>query len=190
MKTVHLPFPALVILDRDGVINQDSKHYIKSADEWIPIPGSLEAIAKMTKAGIQVGIATNQRGISLGLYDHSELSEMHAKMESLLQDLDGEIHAIEFCTADDETHPDRKPNPGMLLKIINQLNTPENAIIYFVGDKTSDVEAAINAGVTPVLVRTGNGAKSEESLKEKNIMEAQSLLIFDNLSDFTSALFA
>lgn len=189
MTTNHLPFPLLVILDRDGVINQDSKEYIKSADEWVPIPGSLEAIAKMTNAGIKVGIATNQRGISLGLYGHTELSDMHTKMENLLQDRDGEIHAIEFCTADDPGHPDRKPNPGMLLKIMTTLQIPQDAPIYFVGDKTSDVEAAINAGVTPVLVRTGNGVQSEAKLRAKGDGFSD-LLVFDDLATFVDQLLA
>lgn len=189
MNTTVLPFPALVILDRDGVINQDSKNYIKSADEWIPIPGSLEAIAEMTNAGIQIGVATNQRGISLGLYGHTDLSEMHDKMHGLLKEMDGEIHAIEFCIADDEAHPDRKPNPGMLLKIIQQLNIPQDTPIYFVGDKTSDVEAAINAGIIPVLVRTGNGMKSEGKLQNMpQISQAKSTLVFDDLAAFAHTL--
>lgn len=183
-----LPFPSLVILDRDGVINQDSKAYIKSADEWMPIPGSLEAIAKLSQAGIKVGIATNQRGITLGLYGHQELEEMHAKMHSLLETHKGEIHAIEFCTADDESHPDRKPNPGMLHKIIKTLDMPEDAVIYFIGDKGSDVKAANNAGVIPVLVRTGNGASTEEKLKASG--KADDLLIFDDLATFAELIIA
>lgn len=185
-------FPALVILDRDGVINEDSKHYIKSADEWIPIPGSLEAIAKMSNAGIKVGIATNQRGISLGLYGHNELTEMHEKMKALLNDLGAEIHAIEFCTADDAAHPDRKPNPGMLLKIMQQLEMPKEAVIYFIGDKISDIEAAHNAGVIPVLVRTGNGIKSEEKLQRQDhtttTNKHDKLIIVDDLAAFADAI--
>lgn len=181
-----LKWPDLVILDRDGVINHDSKNYIKSADEWQPIAGSLEAIATLTNAGVKVAIATNQRGISLGLYDHQALDEMHQKMHSLLANLDGKVHALEFCTADDESHPDRKPNPGMLLKIISQLKMPENAVIYFVGDKGSDIKAANNAGVLPVLVRTGNGAATETRFIEQN--RSENLPIFDDLAGFVAAL--
>lgn len=185
---LSLKWPDLVILDRDGVINYDSKAYIKSADEWMPIEGSLEAISLLSNAGVKVGIATNQRGISLGLYDHAALTDMHEKMHMLLADLSGQVHALEFCTADDETHPDRKPNPGMLLKIKDQLNMPENAVIYFVGDKQSDIEAAINAGVLPILVRTGNGEKTESNLL--NDEQAQPLATFDSLSNFVHALSA
>ncbi|MHC5225204.1 HAD-IIIA family hydrolase [Ignatzschineria sp. LJL83] len=185
---LSLKWPDLVILDRDGVINHDSKAYIKSADEWMPIEGSLEAISKLSNAGVKIGIATNQRGISLGLYDHAALTEMHEKMYSLLTDLAGEIHALEFCTADDKTHPDRKPNPGMLLKIKDQLNMPADSVIYFVGDKQSDIKAAINAGVLPILVRTGNGEKTERDLSDGK--KAQPLATFDSLSDFIHALSA
>lgn len=183
-----LPRPDLVILDRDGVINQDSSAYIKSRDEWIPIPGSLEAMAQLHHAGIKVGIATNQRGISLGLYDHQALEEMHEKMRTLLAEHQGEIDMIAFCTADDPHHPDRKPNPGMLLSIIEALALPKESVIYFVGDKSSDVEAAQRATkesdyqVTPVLVRTGNGLKSEKKMNDS------SLLTYNDLASFVDAL--
>lgn len=179
-----LAWPDLVILDRDGVINHDSKHYIKSADEWQPIAGSLEAITTLSNAGVKVGIATNQRGISLGLYGYPELEAMHAKMAALLATLGGRVDAIEFCIADDEAHPDRKPNPGMLFKIMTALQMPENAVIYFVGDKSSDVMAANNAGVIPILVRSGNGANTEAKLQD------DALYVFDDLQSFTAALMA
>lgn len=186
VNQISLKRPDLVILDRDGVINHDSKNYIKSADEWQPITGSLEAIAKLSNAGIKVAIATNQRGITLGLYDHQALEEMHTKMHALLNELNGQIHALEFCTADDESHPDRKPNPGMLLKIISELQMPKDAVIYFVGDKGSDVKAALNAQVLPILVRTGNGKATEETLHQKEGMI--NLPIFDDLLAFVNTL--
>ncbi len=196
MDHSSLKWPNLVILDRDGVINHDSKNYIKSADEWQPIAGSLEAMATLSKAGVKIGIATNQRGISLGLYDHQALEEMHHKMHSLLADVDGAVHALEFCTADDESHPDRKPNPGMLHKIIAQLHMPEDSVIYFVGDKSSDIKAAHSAGVHPILVRTGNGAATEKKLTEIKLTEAnlsetnrsENLPVFDDLAAFVTAL--
>lgn len=191
MDHCSLKWPDLVILDRDGVINHDSKNYIKSADEWQPIAGSLEAIAKLSNAGVKVGIATNQRGISLGLYDHQALEEMHQKMHSLLAELKGNIHALEFCIADDHSHPDRKPNPGMLLTIMAQLQISKDAVIYFVGDKDSDIQAALNAGVLPILVRTGNGATTETKLLKNelaiDLLEGD-LPVFDNLAEFVSKL--
>ncbi|WP_275665408.1 HAD-IIIA family hydrolase [Ignatzschineria cameli] len=187
-KGRRLPFPDLVILDRDGVINQDSSAYIKSRDEWIPIPGSLEAMARLHQAGVKIGIATNQRGIALGLYDHQALEEMHQKMTALLSDVGGAIDEIAFCTADDPLHPDRKPNPGMLLTIIKALDLPQTSVIYFVGDKSSDVAAAENATlqsdyrVIPVLVRTGNGIKSEKKLNDRE------RLTYNDLASFVDAL--
>lgn len=183
-----LPFPDLVILDRDGVINQDSPDYIKSADEWLPIPGSLEAIAKLCQRGVKIAIATNQRGIALGLYDHQALEMMHEKMHTLLASHKGEIDMIAFCTADDPLHPDRKPNPGMLLTIIEELQLSKESVIYFVGDKSSDVEAAKRATaesdyhVIPTLVRTGNGLKSEKKMNDS------SLLTYNDLASFVDAL--
>ncbi len=177
--------PALVILDRDGVINHDSPHYIKSADEWHPIPGSLEAIAQLTKAGIQVAIATNQRGISLGLYGHKELHEMHEKLERLLHPLGGKIAQIEFCIADDENHPDRKPNPGMLKRLKQNLLSTPSDLVYFVGDKYSDLEAAIGADSIPILVRTGNGKKTEKELKGTPFQEID---VFNDLAHFVAEL--
>ncbi|WP_084331531.1 HAD-IIIA family hydrolase [Ignatzschineria larvae DSM 13226] len=161
-----LPWPDLVILDRDGVINEDSTAYIKSSDEWHPIAGSLEAIAALNQAGVPVAVATNQRGIALGLYDHQALDEMHQKMADLLDEHQGKIAALEYCTADDPEHPDRKPNPGMLHKIMTQLAIIPPQVIYFVGDKQSDLEAGKRAGIRPVLVRTGNGAETERKLQQ------------------------
>lgn len=180
--------PALVILDRDGVINQDSPNYIKSADEWIPIPGSLEAIAAMTKAGIQVAIATNQRGISLGLYREQELEEMHKKLARMLQPLGGKIAQIEFCIADDDNHPDRKPNPGMLNRLKRDLLVDDSSeMVYFVGDKYSDLEAANGADAIPVLVRTGNGTKTEQKLPGSIFKE---IAVFDDLAAFARSILA
>ncbi len=194
-----LPWPDLVILDRDGVINEDSKAYIKSSAEWHPIPGSLEAIAQLHQANIPVAVATNQRGIALGLYDHQALEEMHQKMSRLLREHRGEIVALEYCTADDPSHPDRKPNPGMLLKIMAQLEIASSEIpakvIYFIGDKMSDVEAGQRANIRPILVRTGNGATTEAKLKahnlsNKTVAEANSITLpcFDTLADFVNRL--
>jgi D-glycero-D-manno-heptose 1,7-bisphosphate phosphatase len=146
-----------IILDRDGVINFDSDYYIKSPDEWNPIPGSLEAIAKMTRNGWKVIIATNQSGVARKLYDLETLDKIHNKLLSSVKDAGGDIAEIFFCPH----HPDekcicRKPQPGMLHDIAKkyQLDLSE---VYFVGDSLTDVQAAVNAGCKPILVLTGNG---------------------------------
>jgi D-glycero-D-manno-heptose 1,7-bisphosphate phosphatase len=151
---------AFIILDRDGVINFDSDFYIKSPDEWLPIPGSLEAIATLTRLGYRVIIATNQSGIARKLYDAAMLEKIHAKLLAEVKKAGGEIEAIFFCPH----HPDekcicRKPQPGMFHQI-QQKYGMRLAETYFVGDSFSDMQAALNAGCKPILVMTGNGEKT------------------------------
>jgi D-glycero-D-manno-heptose 1,7-bisphosphate phosphatase len=146
-----------IILDRDGVINFDSEHYIKSPDEWHPIPGSLEAIAKLTQQGFKVIIATNQSGVARKLYDLAMLETIHQKLLRSVSDAGGEIAEIFFCPH----HPDekcqcRKPQPGMFHQIAEKYAL-DLSDVYFVGDSLSDIQAAENAGCKPVLVLTGNG---------------------------------
>lgn len=142
----------LIILDRDGIINQDSLYYIKSADEFIPIAGSIEAIAQLTKAGYTVAVATNQSGVSRGLYSLETLAAIHDKMLKIVEDAGGKISAIEFCThLPWEYCTCRKPQPGMLLALSERLECGLKGV-PFVGDRVSDIQAAYSAGATPVLV--------------------------------------
>jgi D-glycero-D-manno-heptose 1,7-bisphosphate phosphatase len=155
----------VVILDRDGVINQDSDQYIKSPDEWQPIPGSLEAIARFSQGGWRVVVATNQSGISRGLFDMSALNAMHAKMHRAVAQAGGRIDAVFYCAdSADSNSPYRKPNPGMVLAIGERFNVPL-ADVPVVGDSTRDLEAASTAGAQPVLVRTGKGWLTESDGK-------------------------
>lgn len=156
----------LVILDRDGVINQESEAYIKSAEEWIPLPHSLEAIALLKKNDYQIAVATNQSGLAKGLYNLDALDAMHAKMQSLLEPLQAKIDAIFFCphNAKDDCEC-RKPKPGLLDQIANHFQidfTKQN--IYFIGDSLRDLEAALAAGCKPILVLTGYGPKTLNNL--------------------------
>lgn len=178
----------LVILDRDGVINHDSDAYIKSAQEWHPITGSLEAIARLTEAGFDVAIATNQRGIALGLYDHLALEEMHHKLHTLLAPLGGRISQIEYCTADDTEHPNRKPNPGMLLTIAKAhgYQKAQYPTIYFVGDKHSDLIAAKRADMQPILVKSGKGSATAETIAEDP--HYRHTPIYNDLAEFVTHL--
>lgn len=147
----------LIIMDRDGVINYNSAEYIKSPDEWLPIPGSLEAIADLNRAGFCVVVATNQSGLARGYYDLETLDRIHEKMMHELASVGGYIDEIFFCPH----HPVdlcecRKPKPGLFLRI-QEKYAVNLADVYFVGDSYSDIEAARVAGCKPILVLTGNG---------------------------------
>lgn len=151
----------LVVLDRDGVINYDSDAYIKTPEEWIPIPGSLEAIARLTKNGYTVCIATNQAGLARGLFDVSTLERIHDKMHTHVIACGGRIAHIAYCPH----HPDdactcRKPQPGLLRQIAEKFDVALEGV-PFVGDSDKDLLAAHSVGALPVLVRTGNGAAVE-----------------------------
>jgi D-glycero-D-manno-heptose 1,7-bisphosphate phosphatase len=152
----------LIILDRDGVINHDSPHFIKSPEEWKPIPGSLEAIARLTHAGYRVVVATNQSGIGRSLFDMETLNAIHNKMHKAVNQAGGRIEAIFYCPATAESNsPYRKPNAGMFLDIGERLNTPLEGVPA-VGDSLRDLEAAAEVGAQPILVLTGKGAKTQE----------------------------
>ncbi len=152
----------LIILDRDGVINQDSADYVKSADEWIPLPGSIEAIAALKERGYRVAIATNQSGIGRGLYDDSALKAMHDKLARLLVPLGATIDIITYCPHTPEDACDcRKPKPGLLLQIGAALGLPLDNV-WVVGDSLRDLQAAQSVNAQPVLVLTGNGKKTRQ----------------------------
>lgn len=150
----------LVILDRDGVINLDSDQYIKSPEEWKPIAGSLEAIARLTQAGYRIAVATNQSGIGRGLFDMATLNAMHDKMHKAVSQLGGRIDAVFFCPhAQDSGCACRKPRPGMLLEIAERFDMAL-AGVPVIGDSLRDLQAAAEAGARPILVLTGKGEKT------------------------------
>ncbi|MGH8462812.1 MAG: D-glycero-beta-D-manno-heptose 1,7-bisphosphate 7-phosphatase [Pseudomonas sp.] len=166
----------LLILDRDGVINQDSDAYINSLEEWIPIPGSIEAIAQLSKAGWTVAIATNQSGIARGYYDLATLDAMHARLRMLVAEQGGEVGLIVYCPhGPDEGCDCRKPKPGMLRTIAAHYQS-DLAGVWFVGDSKGDLEAALTVDAQPILVKTGKGEKT----LSKGI--PQETLIFDDLA--------
>ncbi|MES2885972.1 MAG: D-glycero-beta-D-manno-heptose 1,7-bisphosphate 7-phosphatase [Pseudomonadota bacterium] len=173
-----------VVLDRDGVVNHDSSNYIKSAAEWQPIPGSLEAIARLTQAGWRVCLATNQAGLGRKLFDYDAFAAMNAKMQNLLQQRGGRIDAVAFAPE----HPDqatemRKPNPGMLKDLARRLGAPLEGV-WFIGDSEGDLAAARAAGMKPALVKSGNGAATAGQ------PAAQDVPVFDDLASFVSHLLA
>ena len=153
----------LVILDRDGTINQDSDQYIKSPAEWKPIPGSLEAIARLTQGGWRIVVATNQSGIARGLFDMSTLNAIHAEMHRVVNLAGGRIDAIFFCPhAADSNCECRKPKPGLLREIGSRLDI-ELAGVPVIGDSRKDVEAAAAVRAKPYLVLTGKGRKTRDA---------------------------
>ena len=147
----------LVILDRDGVINQDSANFIKNPNEWIAIPGSLEAIALLNQSGFRVVVATNQSGVSRGLFDMATLNSIHDKMHRELAVVGGRIDAVFYCphSADDNCNC-RKPKTGMIKEIGKRFSV-DLSQVYGVGDALRDLQAFADASCQPILVRTGKG---------------------------------
>ncbi len=175
----------LIILDRDGVINQDSHDYIKSVDEWMPIPGSVEAIASLSRNGYTVVVATNQSGIARKLFDEYELAAMHQKMCDLVEEQGGQISGVFFCPHGPEEGCDcRKPLPGLLRQIECEFGIAVEGA-PFVGDSTKDILAAKLTGCLPVLVRTGKG---EESIAAASESELDGVQIFPDLKHFADTL--
>ena len=148
----------LVILDRDGTINQDSEEFVKSPEEWIPLPGALEAIAKLNHAGWQVVIASNQSGLGRGLFDVVSLNAMHARMHKLLAAAGGRIDAIFYCPhAPEEGCACRKPKPGLFVQIGERFGVDLPGVPV-AGDSVRDLQAGAAVGCEPHLVLTGMGA--------------------------------
>ena len=151
----------LVILDRDGVINYDSDQFIKSPAEWKPIPGSLEAIARLCQAGWRVVVATNQSGVGRGLFDMDMLNGIHNKMHRAVQSAGGRIDAVFFCphTAENKCSC-RKPQPGMFQRIGETFKV-DLAGVPAIGDSLRDLQAAAAVGARPILVLSGKGKKTQ-----------------------------
>ena len=173
----------LVILDRDGVINQDSSDYIVNPEAWQPCPGALEAIARLHRSHYRVIVATNQSGLARGLFDVDMLHRIHHKMIAQVNEKGGQIEAIFFCPH----HPEdgcqcRKPRPGLLLEAASRLGI-SLAGIPFVGDKESDLAAARAVNALPVLVR---GATPDDEARSRH----ESSLTYDDLASFVGDLLA
>ena len=156
-----------IVLDRDGVINQDSSSYIRNAEEWIPIRGSINAVARLHQANYRVIIASNQSGLARGYFDEAALTSMHEKMNLMVEAAGGMISAIFYCPhSPDAGCSCRKPKTGLLKRAEIEL---EISLFgdYFVGDSLKDLQAACSFNMKPILVRTGNGRQTELSLSKK-----------------------
>lgn len=178
----------LLILDRDGVINCESSEYIKAPEEWVPIRGSLEAIARLSQAGYDIVVITNQSAIGRGMITPDMLGQIHVRMIDYIQQHGGKIQSVLFCPH----HPDdncdcRKPKPGLYHELADRLSISFNGV-YSVGDSLRDLQAAEAAGASPVLVRTGNGKDTLRTLKEAEYPELDGTLVFDNLAKFADHL--
>ena len=175
----------LIVLDRDGVINHDSDQFIKSPDEWRPIPGSLEAIARLNHAGYRVAVATNQSGVSRGLFDMATLNTIHEKMHRALGLVGGRIDALFYCphSADSQCEC-RKPKSGMLREIGARFGV-DLANVPCIGDSLRDLAAAADVGAKPILVLTGKG---EQTLRKGDL--PADTLIYPDLAFAASALLA
>ena len=173
----------LVILDRDGVINYDSPSYITRPEEWKPIPGSLEAIARLNQSGYHVVVASNQSGIGRGLFDMATLNAIHDKMHRALGQVGGRIDAIFFCPhADEAGCRCRKPRSGLLEEISHRFNMNLRDVPC-VGDAQRDLEAAAAVGAQPVLVLSGKGEKTRQA----GAMPPRTL-VFADLAEAVNAL--
>ncbi len=173
----------LIILDRDGVINEDSDAYIKSLAEWIPIPGSIEAMAKLSQAGYTLTVATNQSGIGRGYYDVATLEAMHTHLRELLAEQGGKVDYIAFCPhVNADNCLCRKPKPGLLQEIAEHFDADLRQVIV-VGDSLRDWQAAAAIGAAYVQVRTGKG---ERTLADGKL--PADIPVFNNLADYAASL--
>ncbi len=172
-----MPENRYVLLDRDGVINCDSDNFIKSPEEWLPIEGSLEAIALLNKHGYKVVVITNQSGVARGLFDITMLEKIHAKMQRMAVQKGGKIDAIYFCPhGPNDGCNCRKPKPGLLETFAADHHIDLSGIAV-IGDSLRDLQAAQAVGASPILVKTGKGQKTLDKNPNLNIP------VFDNLYD-------
>ena len=181
----HTRQAKLIILDRDGVINYDSDRFIKSPDEWRPIPGSLEAIARLNHAGFRVVVATNQSGLGRGLFDTAAMIAVHDKLYKALAQVGGRLDAIFFCPHPADAECDcRKPKPGLLTEIGQRFGV-ELTGVPCIGDSLRDLQAAEAVGAQPILVLSGKG---EKTLREGKF--PKNTIIFPDLAFAATALLA
>jgi D-glycero-D-manno-heptose 1,7-bisphosphate phosphatase len=175
----------LVLLDRDGVINRDSDSYVKSVEEWRPIPGSLDAIARLCREGFAIVVVTNQSGLARGLFERETLDAIHREMVRQVESAGGRLRGVFFCPhCAEDGCACRKPLPGLLYEVERSLGVSV-AGAPLVGDKPEDLEAARRAGCRPILVRTGKGATTEQA--GVGLSDA---LVFDDLEAAADFLIA
>ena len=176
----------LVILDRDGVINVESPDFIKTPEEWHPIPGSIEAIVKLNHAGYWVAVATNQSGVGRGLFDLAMLESIHQKMRDALAKLGGHVDLVLFCPHLPDAHCEcRKPKPTLMNDIATHFKIDlKKTLVPAIGDSLRDLIAAQTAGCKPLLVLTGNGQRTHENLPA----DLKQIAVYSDLASAIDAL--
>jgi len=183
-----MSLPKAVLLDRDGVINFDSPDYILAPEQWRPIPGSLEAVARLTSAGVPIAICSNQSGLGRGMMDQDSFEAIHAKMLLCIEEAGGRIDHVAYCRhGPDDGCKCRKPKPALLLESLQAFgleNTPQQALM--IGDSVRDVQAAHAAGVQAWLVQSGYGDK--DKILEKSRAIIPDIRVFPDLAAATDAI--
>jgi D-glycero-D-manno-heptose 1,7-bisphosphate phosphatase len=175
--------PTVVVLDRDGVINEDSPDFVKTPDEWHAIPGSLAAIARLKQAGFEVAVATNQSGVARGLLSIDTLWSIHKKMLAEILAAGGYVKRIFFCLHGPDDNCDcRKPKPGLLMQVAEYFACGFDRMVV-IGDSARDIQSAQAVGARAILVRTGNGRKTEQSIDSLNGIE-----VYDDLAAAVASL--
>ncbi len=183
------PHTSLVVLDRDGVINRESANYIRQPDEWLPLPGSLQAIAELTRAGFTVVVATNQSGVGRGLYSAEVLTAIHARMTAAVEAAGGRIAGIFFCPHQPSDGCDcRKPLPGLMRQIETRFGTSLRNRPA-IGDSLRDLQAAWRVSARAMLVQTGNGLKTMRELQSPGA-DHQGVEVFADLAAVARQLIA
>ena len=178
----------LVILDRDGVINEDSDDYIKSLEEWRPLPGSIEAIARLSRNGFTVAVATNQSGLGRGLFELEDLEAMHRRLEELVSAAGGHLAGIFYCPhTPDDACDCRKPKAGLIDAIERELGVSARGA-FLVGDSLRDLEAGRDKGCLPLLVLTGKGERTRAKIA--GVPEWSDVRVFRDLAEAADTLIA
>jgi len=184
----------LIILDRDGVINHDRDDYVKSADECVPIEGSIDAIARLHQAGFTIVVATNQSGLAREKFDLDDLEAMHEKITGLVEEAGGEISAIFYCPhVPEDNCKCRKPKTGLVDAIEAEFNISAEGF-YFVGDSLRDLQAGAQKSCKLGLVRTGNGLKTLSQLSNPELqtnnpmLDIREIFVFENLKHFADVI--
>lgn len=172
----------VILLDRDGVINNDSNDYVRTVDEWQPIAGSIEAIARLYHAGYRIFVITNQSGLARGYFSLDTLQQMHQKLAGLLSEYQAKIEHIYFCQHSPDVNCDcRKPKTGLLRQLVADTGLDLTGVA-FLGDSLRDLQAAHSFGCLPVLVKTGNGLHTLQKTLPANTQ------IVADLASFTDQL--
>lgn len=178
----------LVILDRDGVINEDSDDYVKSLEEWHPLPGSIDAIARLSRSGFTVTVATNQSGLNRGLFTLDDLEAMHQRLHELVEEAGGEVTGIFYCPHTPEENCDcRKPKAGLIDAIERELGVSARGA-WLIGDTKRDLQAASAKDCIPVLVLTGKGTATQRALADDEHGEWRDVRVYANLAAAADAL--